>query len=177
MNTLEFLKFAHQWVKSNPTVDLGEVTLSDYILESAILNKELEAEFQLPISLYHNKVDNISTTDVEVHKYSNDKLPLNIESVEKEEYLCHFWFPTGAYRFHKDYPLETFGEFIKQLYLECPPKYFDEYNHHFYYDSSNAKVAVERMVELFHEYKGKIDDELKRKKIAKLQAEIDKLEG
>ena len=67
--------------------------------------------------------------------------------------------------------------FIEELLKKFPPKHYDILNRHFYYDHTNAKEAIEGMKELFFKYKDKVDDELNKRKILKLEQELKVLRG
>lgn len=128
-------------------------------------------------SMYSYCIKGHHPTKIYIHKYSKDSPPNNIDTMVDEEYLLHFWFSTGAYSFHQDYPTETFGMFIEELLKKFTPKHYDSLNRHFYYDHTNAKEAIEGMKELFFKYKDKIDDELNKRKILKLEQELKLLKG
>lgn len=108
--------------------------------------------------------------------YDGSRKLTNIDEIPKDEWLVSFWFSCGAYSFHRDYPTETYNAFIEEL-LTYQPKYFDTINKHFYFDIEKGKEVVSVLPTIFNKYKDQVQKELDKKRIAKLEAELNKLKN
>lgn len=97
----------------------------------------------------------------------------------EDELMVYINFPTGAYIFggswgDDDYPVELFQEFFQEL-KSYNPKYVDSHNSSLYFPIETASAVFNSFSEIkakYHE-KNKIDS--KKRKIAKLEKEIEKL--
>ena len=112
----------------------------------------------------YRKVDNIT------HK-----------SQPTDEWLLKIGFPTGAYflvynGFNKLYLSELFNKMLGE-FLALNPKYVDRLNDSMYFTSDNAKEVLDKWNEITAKYKNIVLDELKKLKIEKLKAELEKLNG
>lgn len=152
--------------------------LNDSSIDRAIEKLTLEKLTGLGLSVSGNQFYRVAyhLTDVYIQYYNGDRKLTNIEETPKDEWLLHFWFSSGAYSLHEEYPTETFNRFIEELKL-LEPKYLDSLNKHFYFDIGKAKEVVETLPVLFNKYKGEVQKELDTKRIAKLELELEKLKG
>lgn len=92
------------------------------------------------------------------------------------EWLYVVKFPTGAYIFGEGYPTEVFNTFFNEL-KGFNPKYIDTANSALYFDGKNAGEVYSNLKDIYLKYKAEVQKELDRKRIAKLKAELEKLEG
>ena len=92
------------------------------------------------------------------------------------EWLYVVKFPTGAYIFGEDYPKETFNAFFSEL-KAFNPKYTDTANSALYFDGKNAGEVYRNLKDIYLKHKAEVQKELDKKRIAKLKAELEKLEG
>ena len=100
----------------------------------------------------------------------------------KDEWLLNISFPTGAYFliddniFNKSYLKELFDQMLEE-FLAFNPKYVDRLNKSIYFTQETAKEVLDNWNSIVGKYKGMVSNELKKIKIAKLQAELSELEG
>ena len=92
------------------------------------------------------------------------------------EWLCKVGFCTGAYIFGQEYPTETFNAFFEEL-KTFNPNYIDTPNHSLYFDAENAGEVYRNLRIIYNKYKAEVQKELDKKKVAKLRAELEKLEN
>lgn len=92
----------------------------------------------------------------------------------ENEWLMVVSFPCGAYTFHSEYPTETFNQFFVEL-KSYQPKYCDSANKTLYFSEENSKLIWDAFPEIFKRYTDMVDEELKRKRKARLEAELKKL--
>ena len=163
------------------TLDVNDLikdslNLNDSSIDRAIEKLTLEKLTGVELSISGNQFYRVAyhPTDVYIRYYNSDRKLTNIEEIPKDEWLLDFWFSSGAYSLHEEYPTETFNRFIEELKL-LEPKYLDSSNHHFYFDIDKAKMVVETLPVLFNKYKEEVQKELDAKRIAKLELELDKL--
>jgi hypothetical protein len=108
----------------------------------------------------------------EVIKYisfeKNGKQPVN-------EWVYEISFPTGPYIFGNDYygQLKLFNDFFEELKTYKP----DYENHNtLYWKLENAKEIMDKFKSILKKYYDLNEKELKKRKIAKLRSELEKLE-
>lgn len=94
----------------------------------------------------------------------------------EDEWLFTLKFSSGAYIFGEDYPKETFNAFFNEL-KEFSPKYIDTVNSALYFDGKNAGEVYRNLKDIYLKHKAEVQKELDKKRIAKLKAELEKLEG
>ena len=95
-----------------------------------------------------------------------------------DEWIYNIGFSTGAYIFGDDYDYQQqlFQDFFEEL-RTYSPDYEDLHNHNLYWKVENAKEIMEKFKELLNKYKDRNRDELKGRKIAKLEAELQNLKA
>lgn len=100
----------------------------------------------------------------------------------EDEYLFTVSFPTGAYifghgesNFNKDYPTEFFQKFWLEL-KSYKPDYLDEVNHVIYWKLENAKDIFNNYESILSKYHDLNKEDIKQRKIAKMKADLEKLE-
>lgn len=93
-----------------------------------------------------------------------------------DEWIYSIGFSTGAYIFGEDYNYQQqlFQDFFEEL-RTYKPDYEDLHNHNLYWKVENAKEIMGKFKEILNKYKDRNKDELKGRKIAKLEAELGKL--
>jgi len=92
----------------------------------------------------------------------------------EDELLCYLGFSTGAYIFGDDYPTELFKEFWEEL-KTFNPKYTDTTNKNLFFSIDNAKSIFNEFPVILKKYYEKNKEDSKRRKIKKLQSELDNL--
>jgi len=92
------------------------------------------------------------------------------------EWLYSVQFSTGAYILGDDYDYQQplFRQFFEEL-RTYKPDYQDLHNHCLYWKIENASTIYKEFYNILTKYKTLNREELDSRKIAKLQAEIDKL--
>lgn len=91
-----------------------------------------------------------------------------------DEWLYCIRFSSGAYVFHNEYPTETFKEFFNEL-KAFGPMYSDTANNALYFTPDNAKQVHDAFPEIFERYRGIALEEAKRKRVAELEATLEKV--
>ena len=162
-------------------IDLGK----DYRLDirndikSRIRQTEVEQAFDIKIpgkgyATAHYRINGRSA----IHYYSGEKdqaIGCSDDGRQpKDEWLYVVQFPCGAYTLHEDYPTETFNEFFEEL-RSYKPKYSDTPNHALYFTEDVAKVVHEALPDILRKYGDRVEDELNRRRIARLQEELSQL--
>jgi hypothetical protein len=99
----------------------------------------------------------------------NNKQPVN-------EWIYSIGFSTGAYIFGEDYEgqKQLFQDFFEEL-RTYKPDYEDLHNHNLYWKVENAKKIMSQFKTILDKYNDKNIKELKSRKIAKLEAELESL--
>jgi len=95
----------------------------------------------------------------------------------KDEWLLVIRFPTGAYIFGEDYEYQQ--DLFQQLFSELRsynPDYSDTMNKALYWRLENAAEIKAKFDEILKKYVEKNRAEFKARKIAKMKAEIERLE-
>ena len=180
-NHSKAIELLHSFKESINTLGVNDLikdslSLNEGSIDRAIEKLTLEKLTGVELSISGNQFYRAAyhPTDVYIQYYNGDRKITNVKEAPKDEWLLHFWFSTGAYSLHEEYPTETFNRFIEELKL-LEPKYLDSLNHHFYFDISKAKEVVETLPVLFNKYKVEVQKELDTKRIAKLELELGKL--
>jgi hypothetical protein len=95
-----------------------------------------------------------------------------------DEWIYETGFSTGAYIFGDDYNYQQqlFQDFFEEL-RTYKPDYEDLHNHNLYWKVENAKEIMGKFKEILNKYKDRNRDELKGRKIAKLEAELNNLKA
>lgn len=93
-----------------------------------------------------------------------------------DEWIYSVGFSTGAYIFGDDYNYQQqlFQDFFEEL-RTYKPDYEDLHNHNLYWKVENAKEIMKDFKKVLNRYHDRNKDELKGRKIAKLQAELNTL--
>ncbi len=101
----------------------------------------------------------------------DDKQPVN-------EWVYSVSFSTGAYIFGDDYKgqQQLFQDFFEEL-RTYKPDYEDLHNHCLYWKVENAKEIISQFKIILNKYKDKNREELKVRKIARLEAELQELKN
>jgi len=92
----------------------------------------------------------------------------------EDEVLIHLSFPTGAYIFGNDYPTELFKQFWQEL-KAYNPKYYDTVNNSLYFSMENGAKIFNEFQGILEKYYELNEEDLKKRKIKKLQDELEKL--
>jgi hypothetical protein len=95
-----------------------------------------------------------------------------------DEWLYQVHFSTGAYIFGEDYDgqQQLFQEFFEEL-RTYKPDYEDLHNSCLYWKAENAKEIMSQFQNILKKYRDKNTEELKTRKIAKLEEELTKLKS
>lgn len=96
-------------------------------------------------------------------------------SQPENELLLVVSFPTGAYIFGDDYPVDLFKDFFNEL-STFAPKYSDTTNKCLYFSMDNAKNIFNSFYDILNKYKELNRQDFNRRKIERLKKEIEKLE-
>jgi len=93
-----------------------------------------------------------------------------------DEWLYSISFSTGAYIFGDDYDgqQQLFQDFFEEL-RTYKPDYEDLHNHSLYWKVENAKEIMSQFKVILNKYRERNRDELKARKIEKLQKELESL--
>ena len=94
-----------------------------------------------------------------------------------DEWIYKISFSTGAYIFGEDYAgqQQIFQDFFEEL-RTYKPDYEDLINHNLYWKVENAKEIMSQFKIILKKYHDRNKEELKQRKIEKLQAELAALE-
>jgi len=140
--------------------------LNDKDIYSLDYNKFGEHIFISPYGKKYNRT--ISWSD-------DDKQPT-------DEILLGISFPTGAYifgvggMFDEDYPVNLFNKFFNEL-KTYKPKYIDSRNSSIYFSLDNSKDIFNNFNNILKKYYEINKEDYKKRKIAKMKSEIEKLEN
>ena len=95
-----------------------------------------------------------------------------------DEWIYSVGFSTGAYMFGDDYngQQQLFQDFFEEL-RTYKPDYEDLHNHKLYWKIENAKEVMSQFKGILKKYHDRNREELKTRKIAKLEAELNKLKN
>ena len=95
-----------------------------------------------------------------------------------DEWLYQLHFGTGAYIFGEDYEGQQrlFQDFFEEL-RTYKPDYEDLHNHCLYWKIENAKEIMENYMVILNKYCERNRNELKSRKIEKLEKELQKLKN
>lgn len=83
-------------------------------------------------------------------------------------------FSTGPYIFGEDYPQEFFQRFFEEL-RSLDPDYTDLANKALYWKIENASAAYKAFPEILKKYRELNKEDIKQRRIAKLEADLQKL--
>ena len=92
----------------------------------------------------------------------------------EDELMIYLSFSTGAYIFGDDYPTELFQQFWQEL-KTYNPKYSDTTNKSLYFSIENGAKIFNEFEEILKKYDELNKKDLKKRKIKKLQDELEKL--
>ena len=96
----------------------------------------------------------------------------------EDELLLELSFPTGSYIFgnfsNDDYPTKFFQEFFQEL-KTYNPKYVDTVNKNLYFSMVNAGKIFNEFPKILKKYYELNNEDAKKRKIKKLQEELEKL--
>lgn len=104
-------------------------------------------------------------------------LDFGYEQPQEGEWVYSFSFPSGAYTYHDDYPVETFNAMFNELVQELEPTYLDTVNKTLYFSAAKASRAFQESGKIYKKYVDKVQDELKQKRINQMQEQIKQLQG
>jgi len=93
----------------------------------------------------------------------------------KDEWLLVISFPTGAYIFGDDYPVNIFQDFWNEL-KTYNPKYCDSHNNSLYFSLEKAKKVYDNFNDLLNKYQEINQKDFQRRKIEKMKTEIEEFE-
>ena len=94
----------------------------------------------------------------------------------EDELLFQISFPTGAYIFGDDYPVNLFEKFFLEL-KGFNPKYTDNANKGLYFSMDNAKYIFNSFDEVIKKYYDLNKEDYKKRQIIKLKEDLKKLEN
>jgi hypothetical protein len=94
----------------------------------------------------------------------------------ENEQLLYISFPTGAYIFGEDYPVDLFNRFFTEL-KSYNPKYIDSSNKGLYFSMDNAGNAFNNLAPTLKKYMDVCREELVRRRIIALKSELEGLEN
>jgi len=93
-----------------------------------------------------------------------------------DELLFQISFPTGAYVFGDDYPVNLFEKFFLEL-KSFNPKYIDTANLGLYFSMDNAKIIFNLFDSILKKYYDLNEKDFKKRQILKLKEDLKKLEN
>lgn len=93
-----------------------------------------------------------------------------------DEILLCLSFPTGAYIFGDDYPVNFFKDFFQEL-KTYNPKYIDTTNKNLYFSMDNAGIIFNEFPTILKRYYYKNKEDAKARKIKKMEEELTKLKA
>lgn len=93
----------------------------------------------------------------------------------EDEVLLQISFPTGAYIFGNDYPVDIFQKFWLEL-KTYKPDYIDEANKCLYWNLKTAKNVFNNFNTILGEYRELNREDFKRRRIEKIKKELEQLE-
>ena len=91
-------------------------------------------------------------------------------------YVFNISFGTGAYIFGEDYPTEFFKKFFAEL-KGYKPDYIDSANKSLYWEIKNASKIYNEFGAIFEKYKELNREDIKQRRIKKMEAELKKLKN
>lgn len=94
----------------------------------------------------------------------------------QNELLFYISFPTGAYIFGQDYPLEFFQNFFLEL-KSYNPKYCDTTNKSLFFSLENAAPIFNNFKEIYKKWCDLNREDLKQRQILKLKNDLQKLQN
>ena len=92
-----------------------------------------------------------------------------------DEWLLSIRFPTGAYIFGEDNPIDLFKKFYEEL-KSYNPDYTDDLNRELYWKIDNASTIYHKFQDIFNKYLNIYKKEAKKRKINMLKEKLRKLE-
>ena len=110
---------------------------------------------------------------MEISWSDNGKQPDN-EYLYKLSLNCGPYIFTSGYPSDSNCPRETFNAFFSEL-KTYNPAFVDTANNALYFRDDVAKLVHEEFPAIFSKYKDLVDDELKQKRRAELQRELENL--
>ena len=166
-------------------VDVRDV---EYKMENHLFGIELAEKYGLnvkPTNIYKQQWNNVS-----YHKgigyYPKPKSDKECPRISWsddgrqpcDEYLVSISFPTGAYIFGDDYDYmqDTFKDMFAE-FKSFNPKYLDTANRTLYFTLETAAEPFNRFDEIVAKYRERAKNEIRVKKAAALQRQIDELTG
>lgn len=163
-----------------------QIDIRNYLRERIRL-EEIEEEFGIPIpnksSQPSNNIqltyDNWPHRIILYGEYKEGYQPISCSEKGDQPYgerLYVIQFPSGPYIFGQEYPRETFEQFFNEL-KAFGPKYSDRMNRGLWFTSENAKEVFEAYDGIYKKWQGKVEEELKQRRVDELKAELRKLGG
>ncbi len=161
-----------------------DIAFIDKVLDAAFGKRNLSSKFNIPVHEIHtssrywyNVYTYPETTHIGFYGEGEGEIswPDGGEQPNKE-WLYVVKFPTGAHIFGEGYPTEVFNAFFNEL-KGFNPKYIDTANSALYFDGKNAGEVYANLKDIYLKHKAEVQKELDRKRIAKLRAELEKLEA
>lgn len=117
---------------------------------------------------------------VRIHKVignNNSRISWSDDGTQPDnELLVNICFPTGAYIFGEDHATDFFQRFFTEL-KTYNPKYIDSVNKSIYFSMDNAKDVFNNFQSILKKYYELNKEDMKKRKILKMKAEIEKLES
>ena len=130
---------------------------------------------------------------IDLSYYDDDELPAgcaiytDVKEIDNIKFdsptdLFVLWHPTGPFIFSydswnsNDYPKALFYKFWEEVRHACPPDYANPHSNAYYYKPDHAANAYEAHNAILEKYRKIYADDINRRKVERLKAEIVKLE-
>ena len=169
---LEVLEKHDELVKRDPRCDIAST------IRTKIRFQQISDEFKIEVDDRNSSEGYIRfSKDRYIRVHGTSSISWSDDGNQpQDEYLYCISFPTGAYIFGDNYPVETFNDFFAEL-KSYNPKYSDTMNHCLYFSSENANIIHEAFRGIYDKYNALVRGELERKKIAELEHQLKALKG
>lgn len=167
-------------------------TLSEIRIKAKnrVIRYEWEEKYGIKLKSRFAEYDYLSISDYELVAYYEDGYTCHKEGRGRSiswsegdkqpvnEWLYQISFGTGAYIFGDDYngQQQLFQDFFKELRTH-KPDYEDLHNKCLYWKVENAKEIMSQFKEILKKYQDRNRDELKARKIKKMEDELAKLKS
>jgi len=166
-----------------------EGTLSDIRIKAKnrVIRYEWEEKYGIKLDSRFAEYDCLRLNDYEFVGYYKDGYTCHKEGYGRsiswsekgkqpvDEWIYEIGFSTGAYIFGgDDGQQQLFQDFFEEL-RTYKPDYEDLHNHNLYWKIENAKEIMSQFKVILDKYRVRNREELKSRKIAKMEAELAKL--
>lgn len=183
MNTLSKKEGYKKVLQIIKKYELDELHKVECLAEKGILAADIKEKYHVDVAIDSMNTNNGIWCSVHVllgnmyighfgSKYNRDVT--NNKQDCDNELLVHLRFPTGAYVFGEDYPVDFFNRFWEEL-LSYNPKYVDSANHGLYFSIGNAAAFIDNYGAICMKYSKQNNVNMKMRRIAALRKEADQL--